>query len=133
MERLLAGSPLHTVGRLDATSLAREAGVSRQDLYRTYRNLLDEFRDHLERLRSVPAGDRLHPEASGAQLREITERAARYRAERDAARRERDANASRIIYLADQNRQLHEALGSLRGVVALFSEPTGGPAESSPM
>lgn len=106
--------------------------MSRQDLYRTYRNVLDEFRDHLERLRSGPAGDR-RLEASAARLRKITERAARYRAERDAACGERDANASRIIYLTDQNRQLHEALGSLRGVVALFSEPTAGPAESSPM
>lgn len=133
MERLLAGSPLHTVGRLDATSLAREAGVSRQDLYRTYRNVLDEFREHLERLPSGPAGDRRHLEATAAQLREITERAARYRAERDAARRARDANASRIIYLTDQNLQLHEALSSLRGVVALSSEPTAGSVGSPPV
>src|SRR5205085_2018289 len=43
MERLLAGRAVHTDGALDATTLAAEAGVSRQDLYRTYRPILDEF------------------------------------------------------------------------------------------
>lgn len=44
MERMLTGRAIHTDGTLDVSSLAVEAGVSRQDLYRSHRPLLDEFR-----------------------------------------------------------------------------------------
>jgi len=42
IERLLTGQTIHTDGTRDVTTLAAEAGVSRQDLYRSYRPLLDE-------------------------------------------------------------------------------------------
>lgn len=123
MERLLAGAPLCSSGRLDVSTLAKEAGVSRQDLYRTYASILNEFRSQVERIRTVgPAATRIDPAAQAAQLRDAAERATRYRKERDEARRERDANASRVVYLQDQNRQLQEALNSFRGVATLFSQ-----------
>lgn len=119
VERLLTGRAIHTDGTCDATTLATEAGVSRQDLYRSYRPLLDEFRGHLRRLGASGAPtDRRAAEVRrlGEQLTEITSRAARYRVERDGARTERDANASRVTFLEEQNRLLRL---QLEGVNAL--------------
>jgi hypothetical protein len=106
VERLLTGRAIHTDGTCDATTLAIEAGVPRQDLYRSYRPLLDEFRAHLRRLAASGApSDRRAAELGrlGEQLTQTSSRAARYRVERDGARTERDANASRVAFLEEQN------------------------------
>lgn len=122
MARLLTGQPIHTDGTLDASTLAAEAGVSRQDLYRTYRPVLNEFREHLTRLAASDApADRRAAEVERlkAKLAEATERSARYRRERYAARQKRDANASQLAYLAQQNSQLRQQLEAAAGVSPL--------------
>ncbi len=53
IERLLTGRAIHTDGTCDATTLAAKAGVSRQDLYRSYLPLLEEFGGQLRRCRGV--------------------------------------------------------------------------------
>ena len=122
MARLLTGQPIHTDGTLDVTTLAAEAGVSRQDLYRTYRPVLDEFREHLTRLAAsgAPADRRAaEVERLKAKLSEATRRSDRYRQERNAARYERDANASQLAYFAQQNGQLRQHFEAATGVSPL--------------
>ena len=123
-ERLLTGRAIHTDGTCDASTLATEAGVSRQDLYRSYRPLLEEFRGQLRRLAaSGPPTDRRAAELArlAEQLTQTASRAARYRAERDGARTERDANASRVAYLEEQNRLLRLQVEGVRAVSPLRS------------
>lgn len=118
-ERLLTGRAIHTDGTCDASTLASEAGVSRQDLYRSYRPLLEEFRGQLRRLAaSGPPTDRRAAELGrlAEQLTQTASRAARYRAERDGARTERDANASRVAYLEEQNRLLRQQAEGVKSV-----------------
>jgi len=112
MERMLTGRPIHTDGTLDVSALAVEAGISRQDLYRSHRPLLDEFRAHLRRLESAGGNTKQteHVARLARQLDEALRRAARYRGERDAARGERDVNASQVVHLAEQNRLLRAEL-----------------------
>jgi chromosome segregation ATPase len=119
MERLLLDRPIHTDGQLDATTLAKEAGVARQDLYRTYRDLLDEFRAHVKRLQEAPnAADRRTSavEQLRNELEQVTARAARYRSERDGFRRERNVNASQVAHLDEQNRLLRQQLEALNPI-----------------
>jgi len=119
IERLLTGHAIHTDGTCDATTLAAEAGVSRQDLYRSYRPLLDEFRRHLRRIEESggPSDKRAAAlERLGEKLNQVATRAARYRIERDDARGERDANASRVAYLNEQNRVLRQQTDRARSV-----------------
>lgn len=111
MERLLTRRPIHSGGTLDVSTLAIEAGVARQDLYRAYRPVLDEFRAHLRRLDTAGADHSRHSEQVDRISRRLDEalgRAKRYRTERDDARRERDMNASQIVHLSEQNRLLWE-------------------------
>jgi hypothetical protein len=63
------------------------------------------------------------------QLRRANERAARYRAERDTARLQRDANASQVAYLDEQNRLLRRQVGVARVVAPVR---TGGPPPDEP-
>ncbi len=121
MERLLTGRPIHTDGRLDVSSLAVEAGVSRQDLYRTHRAILDEFRAHLLRVEAAGGNTKQteHVARLARQLDDALGRAARYRGERDAARRERDVNASQVVHLAEQNRTLRAALDAEAAVTPI--------------
>jgi hypothetical protein len=122
MERLLHDRAIHTHGQLDATTLAGEAGVARQDLYRTYRHLLDEFRAHVQRLQNPPTTADRHTgqiQRLKEELETVTSRAARYRAERDAYRHERDIIASRVAHLEEQNRLLRQQLNALRRVTPI--------------
>ncbi len=133
MERLLLHRAIHTDGRLDAAALAAEAGIARQDLYRTYRQLLDEFRAHVQRLEDSPTvADRRtdHIERLKEELETVTGRAARYRSERDACRHERDVNASQVAHLDEQNRLLRRQLNELRRVTPLRPDllPNPGPS-----
>ena len=115
MERLLTGRAIHAGDRLDVVGLAKEAGISRQELYRRHPQLLEEFRAHRRRLGVATGADAVcteRIETLRAQLAEATQRAARYRAERDAARRERDAVASAVAYFEVQNRLLRDQLAA---------------------
>ncbi|MFN2504399.1 MAG: hypothetical protein ABR540_09230, partial [Acidimicrobiales bacterium] len=101
-ERLLTGRAIHTDGTCDATMLAAEAGVTRQDLYRSCRPMLEEFRSHLRRIAESGAPTDRRAAALGRLREELSQaaaRATRYRIERDGARSERDANASQLAYL----------------------------------
>lgn len=121
-ERLLTGRAIHTDGTCDATTLATEAGVSRQDLYGRHRPLLEEFRSHLRRVEESGApSDRRGAELKrlGEKLSQADARAARYRLERDDARSERDANASRVAYLDEQNTLLRRQSEAVRSVSPL--------------
>ncbi len=121
MERLLTSRPIHTDGTLDVSSLAVEAGVSRQDLYRTHRTILDEFRAHLRRLEAAGGNTKQteHVARLARQLDDALSRAAGYRGERDAARRERDVNACQIVHLVEQNRLLREELDTVATVMPM--------------
>lgn len=122
MERILTGGAIHTDGACNASTLAVEAGVSRQDLYRSYRALLEEFRSHLRRIQESGApSDRQGAElrALGEKLSQAAARAARYRLERDGARSERDANACRVAYLEVQNGLLRRQLEAVPSISPL--------------
>jgi chromosome segregation ATPase len=122
MERLLLDRAIHTDGRLNATTLATEAGVSRQDLYRTYRSLLDEFRGHVKRIENSPAvsdGRTDQIERLKEEVDTLTGRAARYRRERDDSRHERDVNASQVAHLDEQNRLLRQQVNHLSRVTPI--------------
>ena len=122
MERLLLGRAIHTHAQLDATTLAAEAGIARQDLYRTYRHLFDEFRAHVQRLHNSPTTDDRHTtqiQRLREELQTVTSRAARYRAERDTCRQERDINASQVAHLDEQNRLLRQQLNELRRITPI--------------
>jgi AcrR family transcriptional regulator len=68
MDRLLRGE-IPTDGGCDVKTLAREAGVSRASLYRTYQHLKTEFEQRLQRIRD--AGQLPDPRA--AQMLRLTE------------------------------------------------------------
>jgi len=110
MERLLAGTPLHTDGKLHVKNLASEAGLTRQQVYRS--EALSEFNEHLARLRErseVPTEPHLRRirELQEA-LSQEKERAKRYRSERDEAKVREAALANRLLAL-DREAELREA------------------------
>ena len=93
-----------------------------QDLYRSSRALLEEFRSHLRRIEESGApSDRRGAEMKrlGEKLSQAAARAARYRLERDGARSERDANACQVAYLEEQNRLLRRQLEAVPSVSPL--------------
>jgi hypothetical protein len=129
VQRLLGGRAIRSDGTLNVSSLAAEAGVSRQALYRNHRLALEEFQEHLRRLgRALPQHIRTdeHARRLAGELQQAIELAARYRAQRDDARRERDANACQVLYLAEQNRQLRQHYGPHPGVTPLAVPTRGG-------
>jgi len=110
MERLLAGTPLHTDGKLHVKNLASEAGLTRQQVYRS--EALSEFNEHLARLRErseAPTEPHLRRirELQEA-LSQEKERAKRYRSERDEAKVREAALANRLLAL-DREAELREA------------------------
>jgi hypothetical protein len=125
MERLLTRRPIHSGGTLDVSTLAIEAGVARQDLYRAYRPVLEEFRVHLRRLEAAGSDHSRHSEQVDRIRRQLDAalgRAERYRTERDAARSERDLNASQIVHLSEQNRLLREQVDVGAGVTQIHPD-----------
>lgn len=72
IDRLLAGQ-IPTGGACDVKTLAREAGISRASLYRTWGHLKDEFEQR--RAAAWAAGQQPDPrEARMARLRDLNER-----------------------------------------------------------
>jgi len=104
MERLLAGTPIHTDGKLHIKNLAEEAGLSRQQVYRSA--LFLEFKEHVARLREhnvEPSHAHLKRIASlQEQLGAEREKAARYRTERDKSRAFNSALANQVQLLDAQ-------------------------------
>jgi small-conductance mechanosensitive channel len=119
MTRLLAGGAHRTDGRLTIANLAAEAGLTRQQAYRS--PVIQEWRDAT---RDPPATE--HPDKTQAQIDRLArdlaasqQRAQRYRQERDEARDQAKtlANASRA--LDEENQALRSALADARVISPL--------------
>jgi hypothetical protein len=121
MARLLAGDAGRSDGRLTVTNLAAEAGVTRQQAYRS--PIINAWRQAI-----ADRGPTLHPDITQARIERLTqdlaasqERARRYRLERDdaGARIQTLANACRA--LDEENDGLRTALSDARVISALPS------------
>lgn len=107
MDRLLSGRPLHTDGRLTIKNLAKESGLSRQQIYRS--PLADEFKGHVEQLKEQGDEPQEKNLALIAKLRkdltDADQRSAKYRQERDEARANEKVLAQEVLLL---NKKLEE-------------------------
>jgi hypothetical protein len=110
MDRLLAGRPLHTDGRLTIKNLATEAGLSRQQVYRS--PLAEEFKGHVERLKAQEDEPQEKNLALIAKLRqelvEANQRATKYRQERDEASANEKVLAQQVVLLDEENKRLEK-------------------------
>lgn len=128
--RLLAGEATISDGKLTLKSLAAEAAVPRNYLYRTEylavaRDFLQRAQARQERNEGPGVWAAQHERLRTAQSREAL-LAKRYRGERDTARAERDQAASQIAFLTEQNRMLREDLESERSVTRLATKRDSG-------
>src|ERR1700757_132145 len=105
MDRLLAGRPLHTDGRLTVKNLAAEAGLSRQQVYRS--PVLEEFNEHVRRVAERAEAPTEPHLQTIAKLRErlgaAEAKSSRYRGERDEARRAQNTLANEVRVLDELN------------------------------
>jgi hypothetical protein len=119
MTRLLAGEAQRTDGRLTVSNLAAEAGLSRQQVYRS--PVINAWRDATS---DPPPSD--HPDKAQARIELLTrdlaaaqERAQRYRGERDEARIQAKTLANACRVLDQENEALRAALADARVVVPI--------------
>jgi hypothetical protein len=119
--RLLAGRAQRTDGELTITNLAAEAGLTRQQTYRS--SVIDSWR---EATRDADTGE--HPDATQARIERLTkdlaasqERARRYRLERDDARAHIQTLANACRALDEENDGLRAALTDARVIIPLSS------------
>ena len=124
MTRLLAGEAQRTDGRLTVSNLAAEAGLTRQQAYRS--PVLHAWR---EATRDPRPGDQ--PDKTQARLERLQgdlavsqQRAARYRQERDEARAQAKTLANACRVLDEENQALRTALADAR-VVSPLRHPGG--------
>jgi uncharacterized protein YceH (UPF0502 family) len=110
ISRLFANSPARGSGDLTVVNLAREAGLSRNELYRTYRPLVDEF------LEQARAQSQTRPKANEADLAGTELRVKRLTQEVAALRKERNSLASVVVALDGEVEELRRALESAHGV-----------------
>ncbi len=119
MTRLLAGEAQRTDGRLTISNLAAEAGLSRQQAYRS--PVINAWRDATS---DPPLSD--HPDKTQARIQRLTrdlaaaqERAQRYRGERDEARDQARTLANACRVLDEENQGLRSALADAHVVVPI--------------
>ncbi len=119
MTRLLAGETQRTDGRLTVSNLAAEAGLSRQQAYRS--PVITAWRDATS---NPPPSD--HPDKAQARIQRIThdlaasqQRAERYRSERDEARTQAKTLANACRALDQENEALRSALADAHVVVPI--------------
>jgi hypothetical protein len=121
--RILAGNATVSDGKLTLKSLATEAGVPRNYLYRSeYVSIAEDFERRAEALResdAVPDKREAQIQRLRAELAEATRLARRYREEKETALGERDRAASQVVFLTEQNRLLREGLEAERSVTRL--------------
>jgi hypothetical protein len=124
-------------GKCDVTTLARQAGVSRAALYRTYPHLKEEFEKRLAALRAY--GDAPDPrDAQIARLRAVGDELRRKLADRDAVIRGleqfRELALSRLAAQHDEiarlRRQATAAMGG--NVRSITPRIPGGTAPRQP-
>ena len=108
MQRLLAGNSLHTDGKLHVSNLAKEAGLTRQQVYRS--EAVEAFKEHVKRLEETedhPAEKNLATiEKLRKALAEEKQRSTKYRQERDQAKEENKVLAQELLLL---DKQLNES------------------------
>lgn len=123
--RILAGDAAVSDGKLTLKSLAIEAGVPRNYLYRSeYVTIAEDFERRADALRQsdqTPDKREAQIHRLRTDLADATRLSRRYREERETARGERDRAASQIVFLAEQNRLLREQLEGERSVTRLDS------------
>lgn len=121
MTRLLAGDAHRTDGRLTVSNLAAEAGLSRQQVYRS--PVIHAWRDA-----TCPPRPTAQPDKTQARIERLAqdlttsqERAQRYRQERDEARAQAHTLANACRVLDEENAALRTALADAGGVLTLRS------------
>jgi hypothetical protein len=121
MTRLLAGDARRTDGRLTVSNLAAEAGLTRQQAYRS--PVIHAWRDATSEPRPTD-----HPDKAQARIERLArdlaasqERARRYRHERDEARAQAKTLANACRALDEENAALRTVLADARVVSRLRS------------
>lgn len=127
-ERLLAGQARTSDGKLTLKSLAAEAGLPRQYLYRdAYKAIAHEFDEGARRILAqsgtpderVAEIERLKKERATAQ-----DKASKHRRMARLAREEVRLAASQIAYLTAQNNALREQLDAHAAITSIDSTPS---------
>jgi uncharacterized coiled-coil DUF342 family protein len=121
MTRLLAGDAHRTDGRLTVSNLAAEAGLTRQQAYRS--PVIHAWRDATREPQSTR-----HPDKTQARIERLAqdltasqERAQRYRHERDEAHAQSQTLANACRALDEENAALRTALADASVVSPLRS------------
>lgn len=133
MDRLLAGTPIRSDGKLTVKSLAVEAGVKRWVLTHKLPDLQDEFRDRVRTHGTTPDAMRSAVERA----EELDQRLATAQAALRSAEAEVQSYARIIQVLALENEQLKlELASSPSNITALVGNPVRSrgarPAGSAP-
>ena len=129
MERLLAGEPIRSDGKLTIKSLAAEAGVKRWLLTHRHTDLQDEFRDRVRAQDATPTAiAALHEQIAELKEAQKQDRAAL----RDAvARTEIHAHETQVLVLENDKLRLeNEKLSKQASGAAAGPEPTPADAVS---
>lgn len=130
-DRLLSGRARLSDGKLTLKSLAVEAGLPRQYLYReAYRDVTAEFEAHSKAVlaRAGSPDERLAEiERLRVQLTEARGQAQANRADVRRLREEIRIAANQIAFLTAQNLALREQLHASAAVTQLAARPAGAP------
>jgi hypothetical protein len=131
MARLLAGEAQRTDGRLTVSNLAAEAGLTRQQAYRS--PVIHDWRDASHELPSTE-----HPDKTQARIERLArdlaaaqQRAQRYSRERDEARDQARTLANACRVLDEENQGLRSALADAHVVVPIRDRAIPRVAEES--
>jgi hypothetical protein len=131
MTRLLAGEAQRTDGRLTVSNLAAEAGLTRQQAYRS--PVIHDWREATH-----DPSPTEHPDKTQARIERLTrdlataqQRAQRYRQERDEARDQARTLANACRVLDDENEALRAALADGHVVVPIARRRTRRRADPS--
>jgi hypothetical protein len=119
MTRLLAGEAQRTDGRLTVSNLAAEAGLTRQQAYRS--PVIHAWRDAAREPPSTGQPDKTQAriERLARELAASEQRAQRYRQERDESRAQAKTLANACRALDEENAALRTALADARIVSPL--------------
>ncbi|MFD3719820.1 hypothetical protein [Streptomyces sp. NPDC058674] len=120
MDRLLAGRPRRTDGRLIKDNLYKEAGVSRATMNRA-RAVLAEWDQRTKETGSRTQGEARRDE----ELHELRAEVKGLKRQRTELQAKVDAAATVIAALHHDNAALHELIGSRKGVVVSLNGPQG--------
>jgi chromosome segregation ATPase len=110
MDRLLAGTPLRSDGKLTIVSLAAEAGLKRHALTHKHTDLKDRFYARVKAQVSVPASETTLRDEVASLLRKLDDT----RAERDEYKQAADALARALNVLTTENDTIRREMARLR-------------------